>query len=190
MMQILTPSPLPKDHGDFPVRLNPGAAGRHPFAVIILDDLGETRIFIETTGDADRLIRAACEAKGLLIAAMSWCTATDTAGGITWYCELPALHPGDHTAPGTEETDPDHPWPQDTPRGGHPYPDEPDADACAACGHLATSHDPGNDHPCNLCDCMAFRWLPQPEPEEHARQPVSFIAPGRPVLAGNPDGAT
>lgn len=65
--------------------------------------------------------------------------------------------------------------------GEYPYPDE----RCT-CGHLATGHSDAGGHPCTQCDCQAFQWKPEPEPEK----PVDFWPSlYGPVLAGDTDGA-
>ena len=68
-MQIHGPSEQPASIG---VRLNPGANG--PFAVV---DFGSTRIYVESIADADMLIKAAIEARSLLLGET---TAQDDAG--------------------------------------------------------------------------------------------------------------
>ena len=61
-MQIRTPGPLVHD-GDFEVTL---ADSRDPAALIELDRCGEFQLAVESVADADRLIRAAVQAKRLL----------------------------------------------------------------------------------------------------------------------------
>lgn len=58
-MQIHGPSETPKG---ISVRLNPGSG--QPFAIL---DFGSTEIYLQSVADADELIRAAVDAKRLLL---------------------------------------------------------------------------------------------------------------------------
>ena len=117
-MQIHTPSPFPRDDGDFDVTRVNG------HVVITLDDGGETRIIIENRDDAQRGLRAFAKADWLLTAQDEPVTcgawiATD--GHRTWYCQYPPGHDGGHgPRPGEEpEPLPDEPvefWPSLTGR--------------------------------------------------------------------------
>ena len=64
-MQIWTPAEQPHDNGEFAVRFNRGNG--QPFAVITLSVQGNTELCMQSPGDCDRLIKAAAEAKYLLL---------------------------------------------------------------------------------------------------------------------------
>lgn len=64
-MQINTPYPGVRDDGDYEVRLNTYRP-EHPFAIISLSEDHQTGLTIESVDEADRLIKAATEAKRLL----------------------------------------------------------------------------------------------------------------------------
>lgn len=68
-MQIWTPSADVRDEGDFHVRLNPAPTTGKPFAAVQLSEDHHTQLIVQSVADADRLIRAAIEAKRLLIEA-------------------------------------------------------------------------------------------------------------------------
>jgi hypothetical protein len=61
-MRIHTPSPKPKEDGEFEVRVNPGDAAHEPFAMIALDERSDTEICLDDLDDARRLVRAAVKA--------------------------------------------------------------------------------------------------------------------------------
>ena len=66
-MQVWTPSASPRDEGEFHVHLNPGKSDGHPFTVIGLSEDDGTAPCMQTVADCDRLIKAAVEAKRLLL---------------------------------------------------------------------------------------------------------------------------
>ena len=74
-MQIWTPAEQPHDNGEFAVRFNRGNG--QPFAVITLSVQGNTELCMQSPGDCDRLIKAAAEARSLLLGET---TAQDDAG--------------------------------------------------------------------------------------------------------------
>lgn len=61
-MRIHTPSPKPRDDGEFEVRVNPGDGNYGPFAMIALSENSETEICLDDLDDARRLVRAAVKA--------------------------------------------------------------------------------------------------------------------------------
>ena len=99
-MQVWTPSTRPRNDGVFAVDLNPGDG--KPFAIISLSEDGTTALVIQSVYDADRLIRAAAEAKDQLIeatgavvrVAVPMCPAEHPSGA--WGCTLDAGHDGPH----------------------------------------------------------------------------------------------
>ena len=64
-MQIWTPTQQPRQDGEFAVHLNPGNG--EPFAVIALSRDGQSALTMESAADCDRLVRAAVQAKSLLL---------------------------------------------------------------------------------------------------------------------------
>lgn len=69
-MRIHTPTPRPREEGDFGIRVNPGD-GDGPFAMIALSEDERTEICLDSLDDADRLVRAAVAAKRMLSAAIA-----------------------------------------------------------------------------------------------------------------------
>lgn len=98
-MQVHGPSRILEDDKEVHARLN---------GKFVDLGIGHVHLYIDTPEECDWLIRAAVEAKGLLLPkneAGGWCPAfTEFEDeGVTAYCDRKAGHPGSHHAPGPDE---------------------------------------------------------------------------------------
>jgi hypothetical protein len=139
------------EEGDVSVHLNPGNS--RPFAVM---DIGGVSLYITAPEECDWLIKAAVEAKRLILAVPDGdpvaprCESQHiTVAGTSLRCSLEQDHPDMHAAlgPGGVRI---AAWDDDEP---------PDPDACT-CGHPGYRHTYGGTQPCGGCDCKAFTAAP------------------------------
>jgi len=158
-MQVHGPSESLHDESGIRVGLNPGSSG--PFADITI---GHVELFIREPEECDWIIKAAVEAKRLLLGEPAAnaprragdelpCAAVHADPGAGMICNSQNGHDGpDHVAWAADGREIAR-WGADV---------TPDPDACT-CGHLAVRHVYGGKSPCAGCGCEEFSAAVLPE---------------------------